>query len=138
MAKNLPGRLFGKTSAITMFFLPKVKSDKVVAFIKGVPEQPMCGFSKLVVQILDMHGVKFTSFDVLENDSLRRNMKLYSNWPTFPQVFIDGKLVGGADIMLEMHKNKELVQLLEKVGIKSAYSNEEGHLTNMDQVSIDS
>lgn len=89
--------------------------------MKGTPAAPRCGFSNAVVQILDFHGVKqYDSYNVLEDDDLRQGIKEYSNWPTIPQVFIGGEFVGGCDLMLEMHKNGELIEELQKVGIKSA------------------
>ncbi|CAL7941145.1 unnamed protein product [Xylocopa violacea] len=97
-----------------------VKKNKVVVFMKGVPDSPKCGFSNAVVQILRMHNVKYDAHDVLENEELRQGIKDYSNWPTIPQVFIDGQFVGGCDILLEMHRNGELVEELKKVGISSA------------------
>jgi monothiol glutaredoxin len=76
-----------------------------------------CGFSRLVVQILDMHGAKDYEFhDVLEDVDLKEGMKEYSNWPTFPQVYMNGELMGGADIMLEMHKSGELISELKRIG----------------------
>uniref|UniRef100_T1I2X5 Glutaredoxin-related protein 5, mitochondrial n=4 Tax=Rhodnius TaxID=13248 RepID=T1I2X5_RHOPR len=74
-----------------------VKKSKVVVFMKGVPDEPRCGFSNAVVQILKMHGVKYDAYNVLENDNLRNDIKEYSNWPTIPQVFINGEFVGGCD-----------------------------------------
>ncbi|XP_076302729.1 glutaredoxin-related protein 5, mitochondrial-like [Lasioglossum baleicum] len=97
-----------------------VKKNKVVVFMKGVPDSPKCGFSNAVVQILRMHDVKYDAHDVLEDEMLRQGIKTYSNWPTIPQVFINGEFVGGCDILLEMHKNGELVAELKKVGITSA------------------
>lgn len=66
-----------------------------------------------------MHGVKYDCYDVLANESIRQGIKDYTNWPTIPQVFIDGEFVGGCDIILQMHQNGELVDELQKVGIKS-------------------
>lgn len=117
----LLGRNFGGTKSKEDFD-KIVKSDKIVTFIKGVPEQPMCGFSRAVVQILNIHGVKYKSFNVLEDESLRQGMKDYSQWPTFPQVYVDGKFIGGADILYEMHKNKELIDVFAQAGVKSEYS----------------
>ncbi|XP_075233263.1 putative monothiol glutaredoxin ycf64-like [Lycorma delicatula] len=97
-----------------------VKKNKVVVFMKGIPEEPRCGFSNAVVQILRMHNVKYDAHDVLKNDSIRNGIKQYSNWPTIPQVFINGEFVGGCDIMLQMHQNGELIEQLQKAGIKSA------------------
>ncbi|XP_055540417.1 glutaredoxin-related protein 5, mitochondrial [Wyeomyia smithii] len=97
-----------------------VRNNKVVVFMKGNPEEPRCGFSNAVVQILRMHAVRYDSHDVLQNEALRQGVKDYSNWPTIPQVFINGEFVGGCDIMLQMHQNGELIDELKKVGIKSA------------------
>lgn len=96
-----------------------VNQDKVVVFIKGVPEQPRCGFSNAVVQVLRMHGVDYSSHDVLQDEALRQGIKDFSNWPTIPQVYINGQFVGGCDILLQMHQSGELVGELAKVGIKS-------------------
>ncbi|CAH2090450.1 unnamed protein product [Euphydryas editha] len=97
-----------------------VKENKVVVFMKGVPDAPRCGFSNAVVQIMRMHAVPYESHDVLADENLRQGIKDYSNWPTIPQVFINGEFVGGCDIMLQMHQSGELVEELKKVGIKSA------------------
>ncbi|XP_041981708.1 uncharacterized monothiol glutaredoxin ycf64-like [Aricia agestis] len=97
-----------------------VKNNKVVVFMKGVPDAPRCGFSNAVVQIMRMHAVPYDSHDVLADENLRQGIKDYSNWPTIPQVFINGEFVGGCDIMLQMHQSGELVEELKKVGIKSA------------------
>ncbi|XP_004928317.1 uncharacterized protein LOC114240873 [Bombyx mandarina] len=97
-----------------------VKNNKVVVFMKGVPDAPRCGFSNAVVQIMRMHAVPYESHDVLSDENLRQGIKDYSNWPTIPQVFINGEFVGGCDIMLQMHQSGELIEELKKVGIKSA------------------
>ncbi|XP_053608482.1 uncharacterized monothiol glutaredoxin ycf64-like [Plodia interpunctella] len=97
-----------------------VKNNKVVVFMKGVPDAPRCGFSNAVVQIMRMHAVPYESHDVLADENIRQGIKDYSNWPTIPQVFINGEFVGGCDIMLQMHQSGELVEELKKVGIKSA------------------
>ncbi|PSN40619.1 Glutaredoxin-related protein 5 [Blattella germanica] len=97
-----------------------VKNNKVVVFMKGVPDEPRCGFSNAVVQIFRMHGVTYDAHDVLKDEDLRQGIKSYSNWPTIPQVFIGGEFVGGCDIMLQMHQNGELIEELRKAGIKSA------------------
>lgn len=97
-----------------------VKNNKVVVFMKGVPEAPKCGFSNAVVQVLRMHAVNYDSHNVLENDAIRQGIKDYTSWPTIPQVFINGEFIGGCDILLQMHQNGELVDELKKVGITSA------------------
>ena len=97
-----------------------VKKDKVVVFMKGVPEQPMCGFSNAVVQILRMHGVEgYGAYNVLEDEELRQGVKEYSSWPTVPQVYIGGEFIGGCDIVLQLHQQGELIEELQKVGIRS-------------------
>ena len=96
-----------------------VKKNKVVIFMKGVPEEPRCGFSNAVVQILRMHGVTYDAHDALKDEDVRKGIKAYSNWPTIPQVFIGGEFVGGCDIMQQMHQNGELVEELRKAGIRS-------------------
>ncbi|XP_014476032.1 PREDICTED: glutaredoxin-related protein 5, mitochondrial [Dinoponera quadriceps] len=103
-----------------------VKKNKVVVFMKGVPKEPRCGFSNAVVQILQMHGVTYDAHDVLKDENLRQGIKDFSKWPTIPQVFINGDFVGGCDILLEMHKNGELIEELKKVGITSALLEKEG------------
>ncbi|CAG9765809.1 unnamed protein product [Ceutorhynchus assimilis] len=97
-----------------------VTNDKVVVFMKGVPEKPQCGFSNAVIQVLRMHGVSYEAHNVLNDESLRQGVKEYSNWPTIPQVYINGEFVGGCDIMLQMHQSGELIEELDKVGIRSA------------------
>ncbi|XP_076874214.1 glutaredoxin-related protein 5, mitochondrial [Brachyhypopomus gauderio] len=98
-----------------------VKQQKVVVFLKGSPLQPMCGFSNAVVQILRLHGVDdYAAYDVLEDQDLRQGVKTFSNWPTIPQVFFNGEFVGGCDILLQMHQSGDLVEELQKLGIRSA------------------
>lgn len=97
-----------------------VKKNKVVVFMKGIPEEPRCGFSNAVVQVLRMHGVTYDAHDVLQDEELRQGIKDFSKWPTIPQVYINGDFVGGCDILIEMHKSGELIEELKKVGITSA------------------
>jgi len=85
--------------------------------MKGTPDVPQCGFSRAVVQILDLHGVpheKMQTYDVLVDPELRSSIKEYSEWPTIPQVYVNGEFVGGCDIVLGMHQSGELEELLEK------------------------
>ncbi|XP_017061623.1 uncharacterized monothiol glutaredoxin ycf64-like [Drosophila ficusphila] len=96
-----------------------VRTNKVVIFMKGNPQAPRCGFSNAVVQILRMHGVQYDAHDVLANEALRQGVKEYTDWPTIPQVFIDGEFVGGCDILLQMHQSGDLIEELKKVGIVS-------------------
>uniref|UniRef100_A0A8C5SZR9 Glutaredoxin-related protein 5, mitochondrial n=1 Tax=Malurus cyaneus samueli TaxID=2593467 RepID=A0A8C5SZR9_9PASS len=98
-----------------------VREHPVVVFMKGSPAQPLCGFSNAVVQILRLHGVEdYRAHDVLQDPDLRQGIKDYSNWPTIPQVYLNGEFVGGCDILLQMHQNGDLVEELKKLGIRSA------------------
>uniref|UniRef100_A0A8B9SCA0 Glutaredoxin 5 n=1 Tax=Apteryx owenii TaxID=8824 RepID=A0A8B9SCA0_APTOW len=98
-----------------------VRAHPVVVFMKGSPAQPLCGFSNAVVQILRLHGVQdYRAHDVLQDPDLRQGIKNYSNWPTIPQVYLNGEFVGGCDILLQMHQNGDLVEELKKLGIRSA------------------
>ncbi len=94
-----------------------VKTNDVVLFMKGMPEQPMCGFSGRVVQILDFVGVPYSGVNVLESDALRQGIKDYSSWPTVPQLYVKGEFVGGCDIITEMFQSGELKQLLTDKGV---------------------
>ena len=94
-----------------------VKTNDVVLFMKGMPEQPMCGFSGRVVQILDFVGVAYSGVNVLESDALRQGIKEYSNWPTVPQLYVKGQFVGGCDIITEMFQSGELKQLMVDKGV---------------------
>lgn len=91
----------------------QIASAPVVLYMKGTADQPMCGFSARAVVILGQHGVEFADFNVLENDDLRMGLKEFSQWPTFPQLYVNGQLIGGADIMVEMHQSGELAELLK-------------------------
>ena len=94
-----------------------MKSSDVFLFMKGTPDFPQCGFSGQVVQILNYLGVDFDSANVLENPELRDGIKVYSNWPTIPQLYVKGEFVGGADIAREMFQNGELQQFFADKGI---------------------
>ncbi|KAL7675526.1 hypothetical protein ACOME3_001795 [Neoechinorhynchus agilis] len=85
---------------------------KVVLFMKGSPAQPMCGFSKAVVDMLNDHKVFYETHDVLRDEQLRTDMKVYSDWPTFPQIYINGQFQGGYDILASMEKEGKLKSLL--------------------------
>ena len=85
-----------------------LKKDKVVLFMKGNKEMPQCGFSDAVVKALKFNDAEFTTYDVLSNPDLRSGMKIYSEWATFPQLYINGEFIGGCDIVMDMHQNGEL------------------------------
>ena len=90
-----------------------VNNHKILVFMKGAKLMPQCGFSNNVVQILNTLGVPFETVDVLADPDIRQGIKEYSNWPTIPQVYINGEFVGGSDIMVEMYQNGELQQMVE-------------------------
>ena len=94
-----------------------VTATPVVLFMKGTPVFPQCGFSAAVVQILTSLGIKFKGIDVLADGSVRQGIKEFSNWPTIPQLYVDGEFVGGCDIIREMFETGELKQLLEEKGV---------------------
>ncbi|KAI6019886.1 thioredoxin-like protein [Pisolithus orientalis] len=94
-----------------------VNEHPVVLFMKGTAEMPQCGFSRAVIQVLDMHRVpskKLRTYNVLEDPELRGGIKEFSDWPTIPQLYVNGQFVGGCDILLSMHQSGELEALLEK------------------------
>ncbi|KAL5531555.1 hypothetical protein ACEPAG_4432 [Sanghuangporus baumii] len=94
-----------------------VNEKPLVVFMKGTPDLPQCGFSRAVIQLLDINGVppeKMQTYDVLENQDLRNDIKEFSEWPTIPQVYVNGEFVGGCDIVIGMHQSGELEQLLRK------------------------
>ena len=90
-----------------------VQDNKIFVFMKGNKLMPQCGFSNNVVQILNALGIPFETLDVLENPDVRQGIKEYSNWPTIPQVYIDGEFVGGSDVLIELYQNGELQQMAE-------------------------
>lgn len=90
-----------------------VENNKVVLFMKGTKEAPACGFSMKAVRILTMLGADFEAYNVLEDDNLRQNIKDYSDWPTIPQLYINGEFMGGSDIMVDMFHDKSLAEALE-------------------------
>ena len=92
----------GEESSVHAQIEKDVKANKVVVFMKGVPDQPQCGFSNTVVQILKAEGTSFKGFNVLADPDLREGIKSYSNWPTIPQVYVDGEFIGGCDTTMEM------------------------------------
>jgi monothiol glutaredoxin len=90
-----------------------VKGNKVMLFMKGTAQFPMCGFSGRAVQVLKACGVNdLATFNVLEDEEVRQGIKDYANWPTIPQLYVNGEFVGGSDIMMEMYQSGELQQLL--------------------------
>jgi len=94
----------------------------VMLYMKGTPDFPQCGFSGRAVQILDQCGVDYAYCNIFEDPELRESLKSYSQWPTFPQLYIQGELVGGSDIMLELYQQGELQRLLAEAAPKVAES----------------
>ncbi len=107
-------------SPVHDFIAQTVAENPVVLFMKGNAEQPQCGFSALVVQILDHLGVEYATVNVLASDELRQGVKSYSDWPTIPQLYVKGEFVGGCDIVKEMFQAGELKPLLVEQGVLEA------------------
>lgn len=98
----------------------QVETHKILLYMKGSPEQPQCGFSAQASQVLMACGERFAYIDILANPEIRSNLPKFSDWPTFPQLFIDGELVGGCDIITEMYQSGELLPM-----VKAASDSEE-------------
>jgi monothiol glutaredoxin len=90
-----------------------VKENKIMVFMKGNKLMPQCGFSNQVVQILNILGVPYETVDVLADQDIRQGVKEYSNWPTIPQVYINGEFIGGSDVMTGLYQKGELQQMVE-------------------------
>ena len=90
-----------------------VRENDVVLYMKGTQDFPMCGFSARASQVLKAAKVKFADFNILENDELRQGLKVFSEWPTFPQCYIKGQFIGGSDILLELYENGELQEMVK-------------------------
>jgi monothiol glutaredoxin len=102
------------------FIAQTVEENPVVLFMKGTPDQPRCGFSAVVVQILDHLQVPFAGVDVLADEDLRQGIKTFSDWPTIPQLYVKGEFVGGSDIVREMFSTGELKGFLAEKGVTAA------------------
>ena len=95
----------------------QIADNKILLYMKGSPDKPECGFSQRASQILMACGKEFSFVDILSNPEIRQELPSVSEWPTFPQLFINGGLVGGSDIMMEMYQNGELKELIDSVEI---------------------
>ncbi|MEO6339585.1 MAG: Grx4 family monothiol glutaredoxin [Caulobacteraceae bacterium] len=102
------------------FIAKTLAEHPVVLFMKGDPDQPKCGFSAVTVQILDHLGVEFVGVDVLQDERLRNGIKVFSDWPTIPQLYVKGEFVGGSDIVREMFSSGELKPLFAEHGLLPA------------------
>ena len=98
--------------SIEQFIDNEVKSNDVVLFMKGTPQFPQCGFSAAVVGMLKQTGARFGSYDILTDPEMREGLKEYSSWPTYPQLYVDGKLIGGADIVRALHDQGQLDKMI--------------------------
>lgn len=92
----------------------QLQKNRIVLYMKGTPDFPQCGFSARSVELLRKCNAKFDSYNILEDDELRQGIKDYGNWPTIPQLYIDGELVGGSDIMTELFASGELKQMVDE------------------------
>ena len=95
----------------------EINSQDVVLFMKGTPVMPQCGFSAAVVGVLSHIGVQFRGINVLEDEQIREGIKVYSDWPTIPQLYVKGEFMGGCDIVREMYETGELLEMLNTHGI---------------------
>lgn len=95
----------------------QVTENDIVLFMKGNAEMPMCGFSAQAVKLLKACGVKFATVDVLQDEEIRQGIKVFSNWPTIPQLYVKGEFVGGCDILTEMYEAGELQSLIKSVAV---------------------
>tara|TARA_Y100000590_G_scaffold93439_2_gene105864 strand:- start:8507 stop:8827 length:321 start_codon:yes stop_codon:yes gene_type:complete len=97
----------------------QINSNPILLYMKGSPDSPQCGFSSRATQLLISCGKPFSFVDILSNPEIRASLPEVSSWPTFPQLFIKGELVGGSDIMMEMHDSGELQKLIDSVDLES-------------------
>ena len=104
------------TDAVLSTIRQQIADNPILLYMKGSPQAPQCGFSAQTVQCLMACGERFAYVDVLSNPDIRATLPGYANWPTFPQLYVDGELVGGCDIITEMHQSGELEPLVKKAG----------------------
>ena len=89
-----------------------INNNNVILFMKGTKDMPMCGFSATVVKVLSMYGINYKDINILEDPDIRIKLSEHSNWPTIPQLFVKGELIGGCDIIVELHNSNELEKIL--------------------------
>ena len=92
-----------------------IQDNSIMLYMKGTKDMPMCGFSATVVKILNMHNVPFKTINVLEDPNIRIELSKHSNWPTIPQLFVNGELIGGCDIAMELHNSGKLQEVLKTI-----------------------
>ena len=93
-----------------------INNEAVILYMKGTKERPMCGFSARVVNILNSHSIIYQDVNILEDPEIRKSFSEYSNWPTIPQLFVKGELIGGCDIVMELENNGKLKDILSSAG----------------------
>jgi monothiol glutaredoxin len=98
----------------------QLESHPVLLYMKGTPDFPQCGFSAKTVSVLRAVGAKFAYINIFEDPEVREGLKRYSNWPTYPQLYVNGELVGGCDIAVELYESGELQQIVESAGATQA------------------
>ena len=98
----------------------QIEGNPIILYMKGSPNQPQCGFSARATQVLMACGERFAYVDILANPEIRANLPAYGNWPTFPQLWINGELIGGSDIIAEMYEKGELLPLVKEAAAKNA------------------
>nr|QOS04673.1 glutaredoxin-like protein [Sarcopeltis skottsbergii] len=91
-----------------------IREHKIIVFMKGEKLMPMCGFSNTVIEILNSFNIDYHIINVLKNDKIRKDIKIYSQWPTIPQVYINGEFIGGADIIMDLYQKLQLQEILER------------------------
>ena len=91
-----------------------IQDNPIILFMKGTKDMPMCGFSNSVVQVLNHYGIEYKDINILEDPNIRIKLSEHSGWPTIPQLFVKGELIGGADITLELHQNGQLLDIIDK------------------------
>jgi len=91
-----------------------IGDNPIILYMKGTKEMPMCGFSNSVVQVLNHYGVEYKDINILDDPNIRIKLSEHSGWPTIPQLFVKGELIGGADITIELHQNGQLLDILDK------------------------
>jgi monothiol glutaredoxin len=99
-----------------------IEENDVMLYIKGTPELPQCGFSGVVIKILKLLEIEFKTKNVLEDPGLREGIKLFSQWPTVPQLYLKQEFIGGSDIVKELYQSGELMKILEEKGISFVHS----------------
>jgi monothiol glutaredoxin len=113
---ELPGRITEGSMDVNERIKKQLESCPVLLYMKGTPDFPQCGFSAKTVGVLRAVGAKFAYINIFEDPEIREGLKVYSNWPTFPQLYVNGELIGGCDIAVELYQSGELKQLLEEAG----------------------